>query len=138
MLHTYPATVLEVHDGDTIKVAIQLGRSRAHEQDLGFHIYVENHTLTLHLPIRMLGCNARELHEPGGVEARDNLIALLPAGTRVSLRTVAADKYGTRYDAAVTLPDGSDLVTGLIAGQWAAAWDGSGVKPVPPWPRTIT
>jgi endonuclease YncB( thermonuclease family) len=94
---------------------------------------------------RLLGCNARELAEPGGVEARDHLAGLVldvgvPVGLGrrgVVLTSVKRDKYGGRYDAAVTLPDGSDLVAGLIAGQWAAPWDGRGPRPVPPWPRTV-
>jgi endonuclease YncB( thermonuclease family) len=94
---THPAKIVSVHDGDTIKVSIPLARSRAKDRDLGFHIYVEHGWLVLHAPIRLLGCNAIELHSPGGVEARDNLAALLPVGTTVMLMTVAVDKYGSRW-----------------------------------------
>lgn len=121
--YTYAAMVTAVHDGDTITVSV----------DLGWHVILFGQD------IRLLGCNARELAQPGGPEAGAHLAALLaqvaPAPTRVTIHTVKPDKYGGRYDAAVTLPDGTDLVTQLIADGWAAAWDGKGTKPVPPWPR---
>lgn len=133
---THPATVVDVHDGDTIKVSVRLAKTRLRDCDLGFHIYAEKGWLVLHAPIRLLGCNAIELHNPGGIEAQHNLLRLLPPGTVVGLTTVSTDKYA-RWDAAITLPDGTDLVTALIHDQWAAAWDGTGSKPTPPWPRTV-
>jgi hypothetical protein len=54
------------------------------------------------------------------------------------MRTVKADKYGGRYDAQCVLSDGTDLVSLLVRKGWAMAWDGKGVKPVPPWPRVPT
>lgn len=131
---THPATVLAVHDGDSLTVSIRLARTRARDADLGFHIHAEHGWLVLHAPIRLLGCNAIELKDPGGVEAQQHLATVLPVGTLVSLSTVATDKYA-RWDAAVTLPDGTDLVTGLIRDGWAAAWNGLGPKPTPAWPR---
>lgn len=144
-VRSYQASALSVHDGDTLTASIRLFRfpvwkrllKYITDRDLGFHIYIESGWLVLHAPIRLLGCNARELAQDGGLEAAANLRALLPVGTQVTLQTVAADKWGTRWDAAVTMPDGSDLVSGLIAQQWLAAWDGTGPKPVPPWPRTV-
>ena len=122
--YIYNATVLYVHDGDTFDCDV----------DFGFYLH---HAPT---PVRLLGCNAIELSQPGGKEARDNLAALLPVGAKVLLQTAKPDKYAPRWDAQVTYltADGAvhDLVTDLIAGQWAAAWDGSGPRPVPPWPRT--
>lgn len=90
--------------------------------------------------IRVRGINARELDEPGGPEAHAALDARLPHGTPVVLAQVADDKYGGREDAALFYlgPDGAvrDLATDLITDGWAAAWGGSGHRPVPPWPRT--
>lgn len=117
--YLFGATVLSVHDGDTLTVDLDLG------------MFV--HRITT---VRLRGCNARELSQPGGVEARDHLRSVLPVGTEVTVGTVKADKYGNRWEANVRLQDGSDLVTGLIAGQWAATWDGRGSRPLPPWPRT--
>jgi endonuclease YncB( thermonuclease family) len=127
-MYEYSAIIRNVHDGDSITVDL--------DQGLG--------TWKHGLALRLYGCNAQELGQPGGGEARDNLAALLPVGTRVTVRSYKADrdlsqdKYGGRYDAAVTLPDGRDLVALLIAQQWVAAWDGKGSRPVPPWPRTIS
>jgi endonuclease YncB( thermonuclease family) len=123
-MYDYRAVVTSVVDGDTIVA----------EVDLGFHAWH-------HGPFRLAGCNARELHAPGGPEARDHLAALLPPGTPVTIQStrpgtpVPDDKYAPRYDAAITLPDGRDLVTVLVAEHWAAPWDGRGPAPVPPWPR---
>lgn len=122
---TYNATVLSVHDGDTIDVDV----------DHGFYVHQNP------VPVRLLGCNAAELGTPGGDAARDNLVALLPAGTPIVLQTAKPDKFAPRWDAAV-MYRGSDgrfheLVDDLIAQQWASAWDGKGEKPVPPWPRTV-
>ena len=116
--YVYAATVRSVYDGDTIKVDV----------DLGFSVH-------LHTSARLLGCNAIELSQPGGVEARDNLRTLLPVGTVIALRSVLVDKFGGRVDAQITLPDGTDLVTELIATNWVAAWSGTGPRPLPPWPR---
>lgn len=123
--YIYNATVLRVIDGDTVEV------------DVTFGFYLR-HAPT---PIRLLGCNARELSEPGGKEARANLAALLPAGSRVLLQTAKPDKYAPRWDAQVTYLNAAgvvrDLVTDLAADGWVALWDGSGVRPVPPWPRPV-
>ena len=118
---TYPqATVVYVHDGDTL----------AADLDLGFG-------LKLRQLLRLDGCNAIELSQPGGQAARVNLAVLLPVGTVVPVSIVSLDKYAGRCDAQITLPDGRDLVTVLIMQQWAAPWNGLGPKPTPPWPRTI-
>lgn len=122
---TYNATVLSVHDGDTINVDV----------DHGFFVH---QTPT---PIRLLGCNAAELGTPGGDAAKANLEALLPAGTPVVLQTAKPDKFAPRWDAAVMYrgTDGRfrELVDDLIAQGWAAEWNGKGTKPVPPWPRVV-
>lgn len=46
-----PATAIEIVDGDTIRVETRILST-----------------------VRLLGCWARELKEPGGIESRDNLI----------------------------------------------------------------
>lgn len=119
MTFEYNAVVVRVVDGDTIVAGI----------DLGFDVWLHD------INLRLIGVNAREKAEIGGAEARRNLSALLPEDTHVVLRTVKPDKFGGRYDAAVTLPDGRDLSTLLIQEGWAVPWTGRGVKPNPPWPR---
>lgn len=125
--YVYNAVVTEVHDGDTIRANI----------DLGCGIWNHGGAKTVDgMAIRFVGCNAAELGTPGGDAAAANLQALLPAGTPVVLRSLAWDKYGGRMDADVLEVDGTDLIQQLIAEQWLAVWDGTGERPVPPWPRT--
>lgn len=118
--YVYDAVVVRVVDGDSVDLDV----------DLGFRVWLRE------VPFRLAGCNARELGSPGGPEARDHLTGVLPTGLAVTVRSIKADKYA-RWDAQVVMPDGSDLVQQLIAGQWAAPWNGLGVKPVPVWPRTV-
>lgn len=120
--YVFNATVDYVHDGDTIRVSI----------DLGLNVWAKSWS------IRFVGCNAAELGTPGGDAAAANLKALLPPGTQVTLKSVAYDKFGGRLDADVIEVDGTDLIQQLIAEQWLAAWDGTGTRPVPPWPRTVS
>ncbi len=116
----YPvAQVVRVIDADTVALDV----------DLGFGVWQRYQSF------RLLGCNGRERSDVGGPEATAHLAAILPAGTFVSLASIKPDKYGGRYDAKITLPDGRDLTQVLVAEGWAAAWDGKGSKPVPPWPR---
>ena len=118
-MFTYRAEVLRVIDGDTVILDI----------DLGFSTWLCKQS------VRLVGCNARELKDPGGAEAREHLSAMLPDGLAVTVTTVKPDKFGGRYDARVILPDGRDVTSLLIAQGWAALWDGRGVRPIPPWPR---
>lgn len=117
--YVYNATVNYVHDGDTINV------------DLDFGLEVWRRKLS----VRFAGCNAAELGSPGGDAAAVNLKAVLPPGSVLTLRSVAWDKYGGRIDADAVELSGVDLIQSLIADNWLAAWDGTGTRPVPPWPR---
>ena len=120
--YDYTATIESVTDGDTCVALIDLGFSILHRVN-----------------VRLFGCNAAEHATPGGDAATAHLRTLLPAGTRVGLRSRGVDKYGGRTDASLLLADATgkltvDLVTGLIADGWAAPWNGTGPKPVPVWP----
>jgi hypothetical protein len=79
------AFVVKITDGDTVELDV----------DLGFEI-------TRRASFRLLGLNARELHDPGGREAKMNLTLLLPMGSAVLLTSVKNDKFGGRYDAILT------------------------------------
>ena len=116
--YVYDATVEDVYDADTVRLNV----------DLGF-----DHTQR-RVSLRLHGCNARELSEPGGMEARNFLRNLLPAGTAVLIRSVKDDKYGGRYNALLSLPDGRDVVSLLLKAGYVAEWDGTGPRPVPAWP----
>lgn len=116
------ATTPAVHDGDSFHADL----------DLGMGVWQRG------LMVRLVGGNAAELGTPAGSAARDNLRSRLPDGTKLVLHSVQWDKFGGRIDAEVFLTDGTDLIQQLIAEQWLAPWDGTGTKPVPPWPRTVT
>jgi len=85
--YTYPATVLDVIDGDTLHLDLELGRARHRNHDYGFHLYAEGFALRLHLTGRLLGLNAAEHGTPGGDAATANLTALLPPGTACQVIT---------------------------------------------------
>jgi len=73
------ATVLSIHDGDTMTLNI----------DRGARLYSVE-------PIRFYRINAPELFHPGGKEARDYLRNLVPIGSEVRVQTFKNlnDKYG--------------------------------------------
>lgn len=107
-----PATILRVHDADTL----------AADLDLGWHIVLRNQ------PIRLAHCNAPELATPAGKAALAFVNTLVKAGDQVTLMSHSLDKYG-RVLASVQLPDGRDLAATLVTNGFAAPWDGKGPKP---------
>lgn len=114
------AVVVRVTDGDTIVCDI----------DLDLKVWLRDY------PVRLYGCNAAERSTEGGQAAKANLIAALPPGTPVVLTLLRDYKYGGEFVARVWV-GGRDLVGDLTAQQWVAAWNGSGPRPTPPWPRTV-
>lgn len=138
----YKATVVNVHDGDTIDVDIILSklgawRTGAHsgastDIDLGFNMHRTSRGIVRESQsVRVYGCNAPELATPAGKLALAYMLTLLKPGDRVTLLSHGWDKYGGRIDGEVTLADGRDLARTLINGGYAAPWDGKGAKPVP-------
>lgn len=117
--YVYNAEVIEIRDGDSFTALVDLGFGACYRAK-----------------IRLVGCNARERDDPGGLEATGNLVTLI-FQRHIELRTVKPDKFGGRWDAAVRLDDGRDLTDVLISTGWAAAWNGTGTPPVPPWPRPM-
>jgi len=75
----YQATVVSIHDGDTMTLKIDMGR----------RIYCED-------SIRLHRINAPELSQPGGKESRDYLRSIVRIGLVVRVQTfkTARDKYG--------------------------------------------
>lgn len=105
MNYIFFGAVAEVHDGDTVRVAL----------DLGFSIF---HVVSLR--IKDLYCP--ELTGPErerGEAARDYARSLLPVNTSVTVRTFKTSggqdvKTFDRYVAEVTLPTGLDFATCMI------------------------
>ncbi len=113
--------VLSVHDGDTVRVRLSHGFSG-----------VESRVL-----LRLAGINCRELAEPGGRESRGHLVELLPPGTGYAVSGIRPDKYSGRVDAVLWSPLLSDVLSvadRMVLDGYAAPWDGTGPRPVPPWP----
>ena len=88
---TVPATVLDVHDGDTFTCLL----------DLGWHIWYRTR-------IRLAVINAPELNTQAGVEARAFALTLVHPSDVVTFTSTALDNYG-RPLGHVTLADGRDF-----------------------------
>lgn len=120
----YNAEILEWHDGDTVLCRVDRG--------------VRDYSMW---SIRLAGCALRELDDPGGPEALEEVNRRLPPGSKVVLSTLKPDKYGDRKDARIWHrgADGrlTELSGDLIADGWAAFWTGRGAQPKPPWPRAV-
>ena len=136
----YKATVVNIHDGDTIGVDIVLVPSRMHraypDVDLGFNVHSVDHEgiVLERQSVRLFGCNAPELATPAGKDALAYLETILHVGDVVTLVSHGWDKFGGRIDGQITLADGRDVAQVMIAAGQAAPWDGHGVKPVPAGP----
>ena len=77
----YEATVVEIHDGDTVRL----------NMDIGFGI-------TVNLACRFYGINAPELVTDAGKEAVAFLRTLIAVGDKVTVLSFGWDKYGGRFD----------------------------------------
>jgi endonuclease YncB( thermonuclease family) len=120
------ATMLDVYDGDTIRVdRIRLGLNMARDPDEGSRWVL----------VRLAGVAANELRDPGGVEARNNLGGMLPLGANVWLWMSHPDHYGNRVDAWPITDSGVNVCDQLVLDGWALPWDGRAQQPKPVWPR---
>lgn len=116
----YPAVVFSVHDGDTATLTASMGW--------------DTYRLS---PIRLWQMNAIELAQPGGPEARDHLMAMLPVGQVVTLISHGYDKFSNRTDGQIILPSGIDVGAQMVTDGYAAFWNGKGPRPVPSWPLPV-
>jgi micrococcal nuclease len=110
-MYQYRATVTAIHDGDTYTLDI----------DLGLNVHLTDQKL------RLAHANAPELPTPEGQAARLWVAATMPINTIVTIDTIKAtgekEKFG-RWLAQVTLPDGTDLATTMIAAGHAVPYEG--------------
>lgn len=126
-MYEYNASVIEVVDGDTVKINL----------DLGFSIMYRH-------SCRLYGINAPEHGTEAGDAAKVYLTALLPPGTGVLVQTRkdSSEKYG-RILAVVVVPEKKAVKKTktaavpaiivndqLVAAGHAKVWDGTGVRPV--------
>lgn len=112
-MYEYEATVVSIHDGDTLRADV----------DLGFDTWRGNE------PFRLIGIQAPELGKPGGRESRDWLRDLLPLGTTVRIVTEKdrTEKYG-RYLATIFKGE-LNVNDALVDAGHAVFWDGKGPRP---------
>lgn len=103
---TYPATVIRVVDGDTIRLNL----------DLGLHIWRTDNC-------RIAGINAPELNTVEGKVAAAAAGELLHAGDAVTFVSRQLDKYG-RPLGDLQLADGSDFGQRMLAGGYAVPYAG--------------
>lgn len=109
----YPGRVVEVHDGDTVLVDLDLG--------FGHLLQARDWDRKPWLSCRAFGINAPELSTDAGKAARDFARTLLPVGTRVHVTSHGWDKYGGRFDGEIMLPDGRDFATEMLDAGHAVA-----------------
>jgi endonuclease YncB( thermonuclease family) len=98
-------TVTGEYDGDTIYFDINQGFG-THQTDLRCRVTGPADK----------GFNAPELRvlDPAGEQAEEFAVSLLPNGTVCTVTSYEWDKYGQRYDASITLPDGRDFATVMV------------------------
>lgn len=112
-----PATVVSVHDGDTLTVSLSCGIPQ----------------VCLKVPVRLIGVDTPELRDSRpqvkaqALQAAAFVKGLLPVGSTLILTHVKRDKY-FRLDAKISV-NGSDLAGMLIERGFAKPWSGQGVKP---------
>src|SRR6266568_7253473 len=107
MFGPYPAKVVDLHDGDTVHLNI----------DLGFGFQLDAYNLDGHpvISCRVWGINAPELSTDAGKAALAYAQTLLHPGDRVTVTSHGWDKYGGRFDGTITLVDGTDFATLMLA-----------------------
>jgi hypothetical protein len=120
----YPGLVRLVHDGDTVFVDLDLG--------FGMVVLSRNWDDKPNLSCRIqrrradgsyIGINAPELSTPTGITSRDYAMYWLRPGDRVRVLSFGWDKYGGRFDGAITLADGTDFGTLMVNNGYAVEKD---------------
>jgi endonuclease YncB( thermonuclease family) len=103
--------VLDWHDGDTFHPYIDLAPGLV----LGGLDWNGRQTLSC----RIAGMNAPELSTDAGKAALTYAEQLCPPGSIVTVGALGWDKYGGRFDGVLTLPNGADFATEMIAAKHA-------------------
>lgn len=103
----YPARVAKVIDGDTFGLDI----------DLGFDHLISalDWNGSSRISCRVYGINAPEIRTDAGKVAKTFAETLLPVGSNCLVSSHGWDKYGGRFDGTITLSDGRDFATLMLA-----------------------
>src|SRR5262245_48711322 len=126
-MYDYQAQVLNVHDGDTLRL----------RTDLGFYVRFDQ-------TVRLAGLNAPELSTPEGQAAKafaeswiaDHvtpavIMTTIPALVGVRTQKDKQEKYGRYLATIYDLADAtSTLNAALLAAGHALPWDGTGPRPI--------
>ena len=83
--------------------------------------------------VRVRGVQAPELHEDGGPEVAAAVAALGPVGAQVLVGQVGPYTRPGHVTGSVAV-GGVDVAGWLLERGYAVAWDGTGKRPVVPWP----
>jgi endonuclease YncB( thermonuclease family) len=117
ILAVYPATVVKMEDGDTVKVSIPAF------QNTPFYI----------LSVRIHGIDTPESSKAhakcpaeitAGKVASQYAKTLVKPGDHVTVGYMGVDKYGGRILGSITLDDGRDWATTLLSKGYANPYDG--------------
>jgi endonuclease YncB( thermonuclease family) len=117
-MYEYTGKILEIHDGDTIRIDL----------DLGLQIHQVN------LDCRFYGVDAPELGRPDGLgeKARGEIVAWLtkhPGPYVMATIKDRTEKYGRYLLEAITAADGRELIGDLLAAGFLKPYTGHGPKP---------
>lgn len=117
VLALYPATVVKVEDGDTVKVTVPAFANTPFQT----------------LSVRIMGIDTPESSKAhakcadeitAGKTASQYAKTLVRPGDKVMIGYVGLDKYGGRILGYITLPDGRDWSTIMLASGQALPYDG--------------
>lgn len=120
--------ISKIHDGDTVYVWC----------DMGYDTWRYTKLRLMLSP--KIGIATRELSKPGGKEAKDFMIGLLPPrtypddGPTCIVYSYAWDKYAPRIDGDILLFNGRNISELMVESGYAVPWDGKGRQPIPTWP----
>lgn len=131
MDYRYRAKVINVIDGDTVKLSVRLKRSRAKSVDLGFHVFIEDGWICVHETIRLFGVDAPEKNTDAGKAALKWLRTELPVGLVVDAKTLQdkQEKYGRFLADLWHQGDDTSVNDRLVSTGHARPWDGKGRRP---------
>lgn len=117
-MNAYDATVIAVHDGDTLTANVE-------------YPYAPHEWVVKQESIRLVGIQAAELKGVASdkANAAREFLAGQVLGKRIMLQKSGVDKYGGRSDA-VVICNGMNVNDLMISSGHAVAWNGVGPKPL--------